>query len=280
MVRLYSVKGLDYAEHVTEYGVHWNFFFTLGLLPPFVEVFDIISRKVFRSYSVLAIILAVAYELVLDNTELLRYILVSQRGPDLLSKNREGVFSLIGYLAIFLSGRGTGMSIMQYNMPTSVKALARDPTDRTWQERRVVLKKLAIQAGMYVVLFTVSTSVYTFNLNVSRRLANLPYVLWIAAFNNAQILLLGLVESQGPRFSYLAEDADKVKNATSRVLGAFNRNGLVIFLVANLLTGLVNLTVNTLDMGNLNAMLTLVVYGGAVTGVALALDFYGVKVKI
>ena len=60
----------------------------------------------------------------------------------------------------------------------------------------------------------------------------------------------------------------------------YNQNGLLIFLVANLLTGLVNLTMDTLGMGNLAAMCVLIAYGGVVTAFAMALSWSGVKIKL
>jgi phosphatidylinositol glycan class W len=288
-IRLYSVKGLDYAEHVTEYGVHWNFFFTLALLPPFTEVSDTITRRLSISYEVLAITLAATYEILLNNTRLLSYILISPRGPDLLSKNREGVFSFVGYLAIFLAGRGAGLPLVQFNIdristkPNPKLRPSASPAETTHRERYFVLKNLLLGSLVYVALYLFSTSLYTFNLTISRRVANLPYVLWVVAFNTAQIFLFGAVENWGPEFLYVsssAEEKDKLRHATSRILRVFNNNGLVVFLVANLLTGLVNLSLNTLDMPPAGAMGVLVGYAILVTGVAMGLDSWGIKIKL
>ncbi|KIW70461.1 hypothetical protein PV04_02729 [Phialophora macrospora] len=294
-IRLYSVKGLDYAEHVTEYGVHWNFFFTLALLPPFVEISDTATRRLFKSYEVFAMVLTVTYELVLNNTRLLSYILVSPRGPDLLAKNREGVFSFAGYLAIFLIGRGVGVPLVQFNAQGPKPSVDPDPNptprhlvEIARRERVSVLRNLLLRSIIYAALYFLSTSLHTFNLAVSRRLANLPYVLWVVAFNTAQLFLFGLVEAWGPQFSYPlpmsqvgAKEQDQARTtATSTILRVFNGNGLAAFLVANLLTGLVNLSFNTLDMAPARAMALLIGYAVAVTAVALVLDISGLKIRL
>jgi glucosaminylphosphatidylinositol acyltransferase len=282
-IRLYSVKGLDYAEHVTEYGVHWNFFFTLALLPPFVELSDLLTAHLKLRAGTLAIILSLAYEVILNTTSLKAYILVSPRGPSLLSKNREGVFSFTGYLAIFLAARGLGLLLLDTHSSAPKTSQKIGASAFARKERTYLLKTLFFTSTVWVALYLLSTSYWTFSLAVSRRLANLPYVLWVVAFNHAQILLLCLIETVclPQAFIHDSQKGDEAFGDTSsRVMQAFNKNGLAIFLVANLLTGLVNLTVDTLDMKNVGSMVILIGYAGVVTGLAVGLDALGWKIKL
>jgi phosphatidylinositol glycan class W len=275
-VRLISVKGLDYAEHVSEYGIHWNFFFTLGFLPPFVALFQTAFDLV-PSYAVLSCTLAALYEIALDWTSLGSYILVSPR-TNLLSKNREGIFSFIGYLAIFLAGQSLGSIALPRQQPL--------PKNASWSVwvRRTILGQLAIASLIWTALFYFSTSYYGLRLSVSRRIANLPYFLWVSSFNSYQITICCAIETllfpQLHKASTNAEEKSKSREATSSVLYAFNRNGLAVFLVANLLTGLVNMTMPTLHMDVLQSMGVLVAYTVAVAGVAVGLDWWDVSIKL
>ncbi|KAJ0122236.1 hypothetical protein J7T55_002748 [Diaporthe amygdali] len=275
VIRLLSVKGLDYAEHVTEYGVHWNFFFTLGFLPPFVAVFQSALRIV-PSYAALALILGVTYQILLESTGLKVYILTAPR-VDLLSMNREGVFSFFGYLAIFLAGQDTGMYVLPRNITRSGSSAA--------AQRTTLLMTMAVWSLVWLLLFFLSTDYnYGAGLSVSRRLANLPYVLGVVSFNSVQLLACCLVETLLFPSFYNAVDAKAEKEAyefaTSKVLRAYNRNGLAVFLIANLLTGLVNMTVPTLDVGPVVSVGILVAYSAVLTSVAVALDAYNISIKL
>ncbi|OWK57316.1 Phosphatidylinositol-glycan biosynthesis class W protein [Lonchura striata] len=84
--RLLSVKSIEYHEHTSEYGVHWNFFFTLALL-------------------------------LLSTTSLKTFILHGSdgRGSRLgfLDANREGLLSLFGYLATYLASVQVGLWLLR-----------------------------------------------------------------------------------------------------------------------------------------------------------------------
>lgn len=275
-VRLMSVKGLDYAEHVTEYGVHWNFFFTLGFIPPFVAVFQSLFALV-PSYAVLSCALAGIYEIALDKTNLGTFILTAQR-TDLLSKNREGVFSFFGYLAIFLAGQSLGT----YTLPRPVP-LNKDISITTWL-RQSIMGKLVISSVLWTVLFYTSISYYGLGLGVSRRLANLPYFLWVCSFNTYQIAICCAIETiMFPNIHKATTRRDenrRCREATSRILYAVNRNGLAVFLLANVLTGLVNLTMPTLAMGVVHTMAVLVTYITCLAGLAVWLDRVNISIKL
>jgi phosphatidylinositol glycan class W len=279
LVRLLSVKGLDYAEHVTEYGVHWNFFFTLGFLPPFVALFQS-ALKVVPSYAGLAVLLGVLYQVLLESTDLKAYILAGPR-TNLLSMNREGIFSFWGYLAIFLAGQDAGM----YVLPRALAPRRIPGTSTTASKRATLVLTMAAWTVGWLALYLLCTD-YTYGagLTVSRRLANLPYVLWVVASNSALLLAFAAVDVLVFPAFYRAPDAkaeaEAYEAATSRVLRAYNRNGLALFLLANLLTGLVNMTVRTLHVGRASTMAILGGYMGLVTAVAVALDMYDITVRL
>ncbi|KAF4978955.1 hypothetical protein FZEAL_4752 [Fusarium zealandicum] len=276
LIRLLSVKGLDYAEHVTEYGVHWNFFFTLGFLPPFVAIFQAALRWI-PSFAALSLLIGVSYQVLLETTDLKAYVLTAPR-TDLISMNREGIFSFFGYLAIFLAGQDVGMFAIPRNI--SPKSTASPGA-----QRNTLLMTMAVWGGVWTGLYLLSTSyTYGFGLTVSRRLANLPYVLWVIAFNTMQVFGFAVVDTVFFPAFYNAQDAKSEKEAyiksTSRVIRAYNRNGLAVFLLANLLTGLVNMTFRTLDASPVQTIGILVAYMSTVTGVAVALDSYNISIKL
>jgi phosphatidylinositol glycan class W len=276
VIRLLSVKGLDYAEHVTEYGVHWNFFFTLGLLPPFVALFES-AFKVVPSYAALSCLLGVSYELLLDRTGLGAFILIAPR-TNFVSKNREGIFSFFGYLAIFLAGQSVGTFVLPRQQPSPKDA------PRTAKWRNSILAKLLFAALGWSVLFAFTTSYRGLGLTVSRRLANLPYFLLVTSFNCSQIAACYAIETVCFPSIYKAADKEeeqqRCREATSPVLWAFNRNGLALFLLGNLLTGLVNMTMPTLHMGLWQSMGVLVGYVSVVSVVALVLDRQNLSIKL
>ena len=276
-IRLYSVKGLDYAEHVTEYGVHWNFFFTLAFLPPFVALLQSVSAVVPYT-GLVSISISSLYQTLLEFTRLKAFMLTAPR-TDLFSQNREGVLSFWGYLAIFLAGQALGLDVLPRNpSPKST-------SESGLQQRKRLLIRLMSWSALWTVLFYSVTSYNKgFAFQVSRRLANQPYVLWVSAFNCAQITIFCLVETVFFPGVYMAADRTSEKReceiSTSRVLKAFNRNGLAIFLLANLLTGFVNLTLDTLSMSQTMAMVVLVGYATLLTAVAVALDFWNLTIKL
>lgn len=134
--RLLAVKSTGYQVHVTEYGVHWNFFFTLAAVK--VGNFWIYARKfinlrffllkVFisviacfvslnRCSGVMAVILIVTYEYSLKvlglEHLLLRSTSVVDRNSDLFNANREGIVSLGGYLTLYLVGLKIGYVLLK-----------------------------------------------------------------------------------------------------------------------------------------------------------------------
>jgi glucosaminylphosphatidylinositol acyltransferase len=217
IARALMVRGTGYHEHISEYGVHWNFFITLALLPPLLPA----MRRVQRSgipFLIQGILLCATYQLLLLQTSWQSWIVLAYR-DNLLSANKEGLSSFVGYLSIFLLGLDAGSIV-----------LSRKPRPLI---RLLLFSSMAFVFGYYF------TTGYL-NIRASRRIANAPYIMWVAAHNTSFLLSLAAIEKF---VSILPRRTTKVHNTSDVpiILDKINSKGLYVFLGANLLTGAINL---------------------------------------
>lgn len=265
LIRLVSVKSLEYQEHETEYGIHWNFFMTLGLLPIVLGVLDPILNCIPRFFIALAI--GVLYETALQSTPLTKFILdPSNRRENLLTMNKEGIFSFIGYLSIFIFGQSFGSFVLTLRKtPNNLVGTYSAVKPNKWLTVSTTRGLVISTIVSFAIFFFVKESRATGS--VSRRLANFPYVMWTVSYNSAFLLGYDLIEQLvGP--------------ILSSILNAMNNNGLALFLVANLTTGLVNMSINTLEVGTGLSYVILIVYALTWTGLAILLDRKGIYIKL
>jgi glucosaminylphosphatidylinositol acyltransferase len=276
-IRLATNKGLEYQEHVSEYGVHWNFFFTLAIVTPLGSMLP------GKPNWIVPVGLLVAYQTALTNyggqafienaprTDCSNPLLASVAGDrqallqlcTLFVANREGVMGCIGYLSLFLSSEYIAFAYLWSTKTRSGRA-------QLW----------TVALSLWALL---SFLVQSLGIPVSRRSTNASFCVWTLAHS---MLLLAAIHSaiclyEDPTKAALAgnHNASESRPRVPIVFQAVNRHGFLSFLVANLLTGLTNLTINTLDVSDAIALLILFMYLCAVGCFALVLHLAMAKTE-
>ncbi|KAL7418513.1 Glucosaminyl phosphatidylinositol (GlcN-PI) nositol acylation protein [Cryptotrichosporon argae] len=262
LIRVVMVKGTEYPEHVTEYGVHWNFFFTLGLLPFLGTLLKPVRRRYLR-WSTLGLLVTAVHQLSLRHS-LQAFVLSPARPGGLAGLNKEGLASLPGYLALFLLGLAAGEHVLRLTAPPKLKSAAAEDGRAAEDHHAKRRTELALELLGYAVASWVGLGICrALGIDVSRRLANMSYVLWTLAYNTSFLLAYLLLET------YLFPQPEA--RPAPPLLEAINKNGLAVFLLANLGTGLVNVAVHTMYAGTAAAMGVLGAYSVGVCAAAWAL---------
>lgn len=268
LIRLLTTKGLEYQEHVSEYGIHWNFFFTLCM----VGVFSTLLRQKVMNMTSYWIMMLVAYQYLLSSLGFQEYIENGHRSCqttyddrlisatcNFFAGNREGILGSIGYLIMHFAGEDIGRYCLW--------------NDEVKQSTNLRGKRLLRICMLGWLLHWASTSI---GIPVSRRSTNASFIFWTIS-HNLTILLC----------TWMALDYQSMKDQSSGrslfhtppIFAAANRHGLIVFILANLMTGIVNLSINTLQVSHGTALFAIIIYICSVSGVALIIDFVLSKLK-
>lgn len=167
-LKVLSTKLVDYHQHVTEYGTHWNFFFSLAIVQCIAGSITCLANK--RILPVLALAIGLSFELWLHQSNIYQWIFSLTTNQRLKSgfviANIEGFVSLFGYLSLFLFGASLKNTI--YNLKSN------------WTKSLMIL----------LVLWSLFILVINENILIlpSRRVCNLSYIIWMVLYNMTLII--------------------------------------------------------------------------------------------
>lgn len=260
VVRFFLVNEIDYQQHVSEYGVHWNFFITLAAVKLFGSIIcEILPSPKYAHFA--SITIMCLHEMALQ-LGLSQYVMSHVERNTFINANREGIISIPGYIALYL------VSVYVGNMLQS--------EDKQYIRPRELLK--LIGKIMFLGIFCWKMIFVCDNMfGSSRRLANMGYCFWILALAFSMFSLLMLLEiivlflkfnQQSP--SNTNTDTINNKNDTKDemdhtkytplIYEAMTYNGLAFFLIANLMTGAINLMFQTMLMSQTASLIIITYY--------------------
>ena len=232
--RLLSVRAADYYVSSSEYGVHWNFFLTAFAVSILMSVTP--NNTSFVTDAVMAVAVSSVQQVLISFHHSIEWwFFYGDRAVSLWAANKEGIFSCLGYFSIHLLGRATKKYLNGSKSIVTVAALA-------W-----------LICGCF----------HYFGIRSCRRQANVVYVYFTVALTQSFIAIS----------CYLAQLLPS-KRSPSALARGINKQPLVYFLVANLLTGVVNQNVNTLNCSHISATIVLGIYVLALWLTALAFDVF------
>lgn len=170
------------------------------------------------------------------------YIISSPRiSSSWFSQNREGISSSMGYFALYLIGVQIGHNLLQ------------DRSRSAWWSlwKQYVYLFIILGITQYLCMWYIQP--------ISRRLLNITYVCWLICANLWIILILLAIALL---ISYLCSiSISSIYQYTSPwLIDVLNHHSLLFFLLSNLGTGLVNMSINTLSINDTYAIIILIIY--------------------
>ncbi|GFY79699.1 GPI-anchored wall transfer protein 1 [Trichonephila inaurata madagascariensis] len=220
-IRLAATTAVGYHKVVPEYGM----------------ICYSVLCKVRLPSGLLAALTVLIHQLFLSKAGLADLVISDSR-ENFFEANKEGICSLLGFVTLYFCGVQLGHIVWQQGHKIS---------DYIW----LLVKLIVIGAFAWTLMYPFHEAVQP----VSRRMANLPYCIWVVALTSLQLAVHLCQEIIMTILSKVLKN-----NCEFLLWKAINYNGLFYFLLANLLTGLVNISMNTDESSNLKSFIILILY--------------------